>query len=118
MDLLHPVVKKWEDIAKALNIDEDRVDEIFTNNENEYLRLYELMEYYFTNVHCSHSWEEMVRVLTEIGEHGLAERIKADKIQGVCLVLVRMSGIAFLSMIAHNLPHLHPAPMYLRGESL
>ncbi len=78
MVLLQPVDKKWEDIAKALNIDEDRVDEIFTNNENEYLRLYELMEYYFRNVHCNHSWEEMVRVLTEIEEHGLAERIKAQ----------------------------------------
>ncbi|XP_064390944.1 uncharacterized protein LOC135338765 isoform X4 [Halichondria panicea] len=81
MDLLHNVDNKWENIAKALNFDEDRVDEIFTNNENEYLRLYELMEYYFMNVHCSHSWEEMVRVLTEIGEHSLAERIKAEKIQ-------------------------------------
>ena len=84
MDLLHNVDNKWEDIAKALKIDEDRVDEIFTNNENDYLRLHELMEYYFMNVHFSHSWEEIVRVLTEIGEHdGLAGRIKAEKIQGV-----------------------------------
>ncbi len=81
MDLLHPVDKKWEDITKALNFDEDRVDEIFTNNEKEYLRLYEVMEYYLMNVHCSHSWEEMVRVLTEIGEHGLAGRIKAEEIK-------------------------------------
>ncbi|XP_064391011.1 uncharacterized protein LOC135338850 isoform X2 [Halichondria panicea] len=83
MDLLHNVDNKWEDIAKALKIDEDRVDKIFTNNENDYLRLHELLEYYFMNVHFSHSWEEMVRVLTEIGEHdGLAGRIKAEKIQG------------------------------------
>ncbi len=99
MDLLRNVDNKWEDIAKALKFDEDRVNKIFTNNKNEYLRLYELMEYYFMNVHCSHSWEEMVRVLTEIGEHGLAGRIKAEKIQGVCVVFIRKSGIAFLSII-------------------
>ena len=84
MALLHIISKRWEDIAKALNFDEDRVDEIFTNNETDYMRLHELVEYYFMNVHCSHSWEEVVRVLSEIEEHALAARIQAEQIQGVC----------------------------------
>ncbi len=112
MALLHIISKRWEDIAKALHFDKDRVDEIFTNNETDYLRLHELVEYYFMNVHFSHSWEEMVRVLTEVEEHALAARIQAEQIQGVCVVLVRKRGIAFLSIIGEHSLECLTYPIY------
>ena len=34
------------------------------------------MDYYFTNVHFDHSWEEICQALRGIGEEGLAEKIQ------------------------------------------
>jgi len=65
-------------------MDEDRIDDIFTYNENDQLRLHGVLEYYFTNVHYKHTWEEIAQALTRISENGLADKIKKEKIQGLC----------------------------------
>ena len=85
MTYLGPVSSRWEDFAKALNYDEDRTDKIFTNNENNYLRLHDFVQSYFMNFHYSHSWGEVEKALRDMGEDTIAGRVQAEKIQGTIL---------------------------------
>ncbi len=85
MTYLGPINSKWEDFAKALNYDEDIIEEIFTNNENDYLRLHDFVQVYFMNVHYSHSWGEVERALRDMGEDTIAGRVQAENMQGTIL---------------------------------
>ena len=85
--VLHPLAPRWEDIAKALGVDEDMIDNIFTINENDQLRLHDLVEHYFQCVHFEHSWREIVQALTAIGETRMAEKITREKLQGMWFVV-------------------------------
>ena len=84
---LHPLAGRWEDIAKDLGVDEDTIDEIFTINENNQLRMHDLVNHYFDNVHYEHSWAEIVQVLKNIGENKTADKITKDKFLGESVVV-------------------------------
>ena len=80
---LHLLAGKWEDLARALDMDEEKRDYIFSNNKNDQLRLHELVELYFSSTQYRHTWEEMVRVLIDVEEHGIAERIQKDTVDSL-----------------------------------
>ncbi len=77
---LHLLAGRWEDLARALDMDEEKRDNIFSNSENDQLRLHELVELYFSSTQYRHTWEEMVQMLTDVEEHGIAGRIQEDKV--------------------------------------
>ena len=60
-------------------MDEDRLDDFFTNNENVQLRLHDMVQYYFTNVNYKHTWGEIVQTLRKIGENQWADKIVREK---------------------------------------
>lgn len=80
LSTIHSIAARWEEFGKALKIDEDNLDDIFTNNENNQLRLHELVQYYLMKVKFQHTWEEVVRALNTIGEYDCAQKIARDHI--------------------------------------
>ena len=80
LTLLHPIASKWQALGEALSLDEDRLDEIYTNNEREEDCLREMLKYYMMNSDFQHSWEEMATVLKRINEEIIAERIQDYRI--------------------------------------
>ena len=54
-----PMVSKWKEIGEALYFDEDRLDEIFTNNEIDEACLQTMLEFYLKNSDFDHNWEEI-----------------------------------------------------------
>lgn len=72
---------RWEDLAKALQVDEDKIEDIFSSNENDKLRLHELLECYFAAENYSHTWDEIVEVLEKMEEHALVDDIRQGKLQ-------------------------------------
>ena len=63
---LRPHASKWQSLGLALSLDEDRLDEIYTNNEREEDCLQELLELYMMRSDLSHSWEEVHAALEKI----------------------------------------------------
>ena len=47
----------------ALSLDDDRLDEIFTNNETDEACLHEMLEVYMARPDLNHSWEEVQEAL-------------------------------------------------------
>ena len=89
LSIIHPIASKWEEFGKALQIDEDRLDEFFTNNEHDQLRLRHMLEYYFMNVHFKHTWEEVIQALREIGEYECADKIVREKrLEGIHIIMI------------------------------
>ncbi len=66
------------------------MDEVFTNNENDYLRLHEFLDWYFMNVHYNHSWAEVEHALRKMGEHNIASRVQAENMQGSYMLTGRL----------------------------
>ena len=58
---------KWQSLGEALSLDEDRLHEIFTNNETNEACLREMLEVYMMRCDLKHSWEE-IRAATNIVE--------------------------------------------------
>ena len=72
MELLRPVTEKWRKIAEeGLGMDEDEVDEIFTNNELAVECLRDCVE---RLVERGLTWEKLGSALRAVGEEGLAEK--------------------------------------------
>ena len=63
---LLPHSSKWQSLGEALSLDEDRLDEIFTNNEGEEGCLQEMLEHYTMRSDLNHSWEEIEAALKRI----------------------------------------------------
>ena len=53
------VASKWKSLGEALSLDDDIVDEIFTNNETEEECLREMLERYLMRSDLKHNWEEI-----------------------------------------------------------
>ena len=56
---LLPYASKWQSLGGALSLDEDRLDEIYTNNETEEACLQVMIELYMMRTDLDHSWEEI-----------------------------------------------------------
>lgn len=65
---LLPVVTKWKEVGEALSLDEDYLDEIFTNNETDEECLQAMLELYFNNSDFDHSWKEIERAVVSVSE--------------------------------------------------
>ena len=63
---LHPHASKWQSLGIALSLDEDRLDEVYTNNEREEDCLREMLELYMMRSDLDHSWEEVHTALEKI----------------------------------------------------
>lgn len=73
--LLRPICFKWEELAKALLVDEDLIDEVNISNKTDEACLQEVIDGYFDNSNFEHDWEEIVTILREINEEQLADKI-------------------------------------------
>ena len=58
--VLQPVAPNWKKLGEALSVDEDDIDEIYTNNETDEDCLHELIERFIV-VH--HNWEDVATAL-------------------------------------------------------
>ena len=65
---LLPCASKWQSLGAALSLDEDQLDEIFTNNETDEACLEVMLEQYMARSCFNHSWEEIQKALKQIGE--------------------------------------------------
>ena len=63
------VASKWQSLGKALSLDEDIIDEIYTNNETDEECLRDMLERYLMRNDVSHSWEEIEAALSSVREH-------------------------------------------------
>ena len=64
--ILLPHASKWQSLGLALSLDDDRLDEVFTNNEREEDCLREMLELYTMRSDLDHSWEEVHAALQKI----------------------------------------------------
>ena len=71
---LYPVTSKWEKLGEALGLDEDRLDEIFTNNQSEEECLRDMLEVWFKKSYKP-TWWKVANALHAIGEGQLAEQL-------------------------------------------
>ena len=62
---------KWLSLGEALSLDEDRLDEVYTNNETDEACLQEMLEVYMARSDFSHSWEEIQEALKKIREESV-----------------------------------------------
>ena len=65
---LLPLASKWQSLGEALSLDEDRLDEIYTNNERDEACLEIMLELYLARSDLNHSWDEIQKALEKIGE--------------------------------------------------
>ena len=61
-----PYASKWQSLGLALSLDDDRLDEIFTNNETNEACLQEMLELYMMRSDRNHNWEEIEAALERI----------------------------------------------------
>ena len=62
------MASKWQALGKALSLDEDRLDEIFTNNETDEACLNVMLEHYMKRSDLKHSWEEVREAKRKVEE--------------------------------------------------
>ena len=65
------MASKWKEFGEALSVDEDDIDEIFTNNDTDEACLCDLLDR-FVVVH--HNSVDVEGALRKMGEEHLAER--------------------------------------------
>ena len=72
------MASKWQSLGEALSLDEDRLDEIFANNETDEACLQEMLEVYMARADLNHSWEEIEGALKKIhvGEESVTNQAK------------------------------------------
>ena len=66
------VASKWQSLGKFLSLDEDLLDEIFTNNERDEACLQVMLEHYLMRSDKNHSWEEIDTALKRISREETA----------------------------------------------
>ena len=65
---LLPLASKWQSLGEALSLDEDQLNEIFTNNETDEACLEVMLKKYMARPYLNYSWEEIQKALKQIGE--------------------------------------------------
>ena len=60
------MASKWQALGEALSLDEDHLDEIFTNNETDEACLHVMLELYMER--SNHSWEEIESAMRKVRE--------------------------------------------------
>ena len=53
------LASKWQSLGKALSLNKDRLDEIFTNNKTDEACLREMLKVYMMRSDLKHSWKEI-----------------------------------------------------------
>ena len=82
---LHTIAHKWKELGEVLELPDHILDTISTEGSDQ-VRLCEMVQYYFTSTWFTHTWEEIVRALREIGETKAADRIgSTQKLEGELL---------------------------------
>ena len=72
---LHSICSKWKKLGMVMSMDDDHLDQVFTNNEEDEACLRDLLERYMDNSDFQHNWEEIVAILKEMDENALASDI-------------------------------------------
>ena len=73
-DALHPTVTpKWKLLGQVLGVDEDHIDEIFTDGETDEECLKNVLEVWIKK--SSPTWKEVADTVQKIGENKLAESL-------------------------------------------
>ena len=62
------MASKWLAVGEALSLDEERLDEIFTNNENDEACLHVMLGFYMERSGLKHSWEEIREARRKVEE--------------------------------------------------
>ena len=62
------MASKWEALGEALSLDEDRLDEIFTNNDTGEACLHVMLEHYMERCGLKHGWEEIREAMRKVKE--------------------------------------------------
>ena len=71
------VASKWQSLGEALSLDEDHLDEIFTNNETDEACLQVMLEVYLARADLDHSWEEIQAALKKIEDESALNLVEA-----------------------------------------
>ena len=106
---LLPHVSKWQSLGEALSLDEDRLDEIYTNNERDEDSLQEILELYMMRSDLDHSWENIQAALEKI-------KISSELLTKPYYVLVRNDCTWAPSSVVISLLHhllIMPYPLSL-----
>ena len=69
---LHPINSKWQQLGEMLGIDEDLLDEIFTNHERDEECLRDMLEMWLKKSENT-TWRAVTDALRKIGQGQLAE---------------------------------------------
>ena len=62
------MASKSQALGEALSLDEDRLDEIFTNNETDEACLRVMLEHYMERSDLKHNWEEIREARRKVEE--------------------------------------------------
>ena len=63
------LASKWQSLGEALSLDEDRLDEIFTNNEIDEVCLREMLEVYMQMMrYLKHNREKIGKAVKKVRE--------------------------------------------------
>ena len=62
------LASKWQAVGEALSLDEDLLDEIFTNNVTDEACLRNMLELYMKRCGLKHSWEEIREAMRKVEE--------------------------------------------------
>ena len=63
---LLPHSSKWQSLGEALSLDDERLDEIYTNDESEEDCLREILELYMMRSDLNHSWDEVHQAVKKV----------------------------------------------------
>ena len=88
LPLLHSIASEWHSLGEALSLDEDRLDEIFTNNETDEACLRDMLELYEKKSDSQYTWEEIVAVLKKIGQEEIAVKIQSLHVEPCKVVVI------------------------------
>ena len=70
------LASKWHSLGEALSLDEDILDEIFTNNETNEACLSVMLEVYMMRSDLKHSWEKIDNAVKKVREMDTANQEK------------------------------------------
>ena len=73
--MLTPIAGKWKEFSAKLGLEEEYIDEVFTNNETDLLCLRNICDDHSRR----HTWTSIGKVLLDIGEVELAEKCGVSK---------------------------------------
>ena len=84
------MASKWLAVGEALSLDEDLLDEIFTNNDTEEACLRVMLEHYMERSDLKHSWEEIREARRKVeekdGETGELEPTSQRSQEGTSII--------------------------------